>query len=185
MTADEFLALPDDGKQRWLINGQLREKDDPMTYRNRAHAQAEARIAFVLGRWLENQVQPQGTVYSGEVGCILRHDPDTIVGIDVAVFSAETVAGQSDETTLVDGAPLVAVEILSPSDRHEELTEKVRVYLECGVRVVWIVDPYFKTVQVHRPSVAPQTFNIEQFLAGGEEMPGLEIAVADLFSSRP
>jgi Uma2 family endonuclease len=185
MTAEEFLALPDDGKQRWLINGQLREKDDMMTYRNRFHSWTVGRITHLLWKWLDDQPQPHGAVYSGEVGCVLRKEPDTIVGIDVAYFSHGVLEGQTNQTTLIHGVPLLAVEVLSPSDKHEEITEKVRVYLECGVQAVWIVDPYFKTVQVHRAEMAPQTFNVEQSLTGGQEMPGLEIAVADLFSRGP
>ena len=184
MTAEEFLALPDDGKERWLIRGQLREKEDGvMTYRNRFHTWVEAQIAFVLKSWLRDQPQPQGAVHSGEVGCRLK--PDTVVGIDAAFFSAETAARQTDETTLIDGAPLLAVEILSPSDKHEDITEKVRAYLECGVKAVWIVDPDFRTVRVHRPGTAPEMFNESQTLPGGDVLPGLEIAVADLFPKTP
>ncbi len=181
MTAEEFLALPDDGKERELIRGELREK--PMTYRNRFHAQAEARIAFLLGRWLEDQPQPHGTVYSGEVGCILRHEPDTIVGIDVAYFSHAVTQRQTDETALIDGVPLLAVEVLSPSDKQSEVHEKVMLYLESGVQAVWIVDPLFRTVQVHQRGAEPKTFNREETLSGC--LPGLEIPVADLFPPQP
>jgi Uma2 family endonuclease len=179
MTAEEFLALPDDGRERWLINGQLREKEDAMTYRNRFHAWVEARIAFLLSLWLGEQPSPRGAVFSGEVGCRLMED--SVVGIDVAFFSHDTVARQSGDTTLIDGTPVLAVEILSPSDRHEEITEKVLAYLDCGVPVVWIVDPYFKTVQVHRPGEAPETYNVRQILPGQAELPGFETPVAELF----
>lgn len=97
MTAEEFLALPDDGKERWLIRGQLREKGATMSYRNRFHSWVEAQIAFLLNSWLRDQPQPRGAVHSGEVGC--RLTDDTVVGIDVAFFSVETVSGQSDEPT--------------------------------------------------------------------------------------
>ena len=179
MTAEEFLALPDDGIERWLIRGQLREKDDAMTYRNRFHTWVEARIVFALISWLQDQPHPQGAVHSGEVGC--RLTPDTVVGIDAAYFSPETVARQSDETTIIEGAPVLAVEVLSPSDRVEEINEKIAEYLACGVGMVWIVDPYIRTVQLHRPGAAPEMFNVEQTLSGGNILPGLEIAVSDLF----
>lgn len=158
MTADEFLALPDDGKERWLIRGQLREKDDAMTYRNRFHSWVEARIAHLLSLWLQDQPRPHGAVHSGEVGC--RLTPDTVVGIDAAFFSADTIARQSDETTVIEGAPVLAVEVLSPSDKVEEINEKITEYLACGVEMVWIVDPYMRAVQVHRPASPPEMFNV-------------------------
>ncbi len=39
-----------------------------------------------------------GEVHAGEAGAILRHAPDSTVGIDIAYFSAETMARQNDQT---------------------------------------------------------------------------------------
>ncbi|MCO6455924.1 MAG: Uma2 family endonuclease [Pirellulaceae bacterium] len=179
MTAEEFFALPDDGTDRQLIAGRLLEK--PMTYRNRTHAWVEARITFLLGHWLATQQPLAGELFSGEVGCVLSHERDTIVGIDVAYFARETVRGSSASLTLIAGPPLLAVEILSPSDRQEEIHAKVRAYLEAGTRLVWIVDPYFRTVQVHSPGTPPAMCNDRQTLQGGDVLPGLELPVGELF----
>ena len=51
-----------------------------------------------------------------------------------------------DDTFLIDGPPVLAVEILSPKDKHEEVVEKINAYLESGVALVWIVDPDLRTV---------------------------------------
>ncbi len=179
MTVEELLALPEDGMDRELIRGQLKEK--PMTYRNRFHTQAVTNVAYGLKRWLVQRPEPRGEIHTGEVGCILRRDPDTTVGIDVAFFSADVVARQSDETTLVEGVPKLAVEVLSLSDKTAEVRDKVLEYLAAGVELVWVVDPYFHTVTVHRPAGRPEMFNDEETLTGGAALPGLEIAVADLF----
>jgi Putative restriction endonuclease len=85
MTTAELLALPENGTERELIRGQLREK--PMTYRNRFHTRAVSKVAYGLMRWLEERPEPRGEIHTGEVGCILRRDPDTVVGIDVAYFA--------------------------------------------------------------------------------------------------
>lgn len=179
MTLDELLALPDDGMDRELIRGEIRER--PMTRRNRFHAASESRVTHLLRSWLEQQPEPRGEVYSGEVGCILRRNPDTTVGIDVAYFSAQTVANQTADTTMVEGAPVLAVEILSPSDKQEEIAEKVDAYLEFGVALVWVVDPHFQTVTVHRSDAAPELFNIQQQVSADPFLPGLTISVNDLY----
>ena len=103
------------------------------------------------------------------------------MGIDVAFFSADVVARQSDETTLIEGVPKLAVEVLSPSDKTEEVRDKVLEYLAAGVELVRAVDPYFHTVTVPRPAGQPERFNDEETLTGGAALPGLELAVADLF----
>jgi len=177
---EEFSAIPPDEMDRELIRGEIRER--PMTKRNRFHAATEATVARLVGNWAVSQTAPRGRVYSGEVGCILRRDPDTNVGIDVAYFSADTIARQDDRTTMIEGAPVLAVEILSPSDVQKEIAEKVSVYLESDVAVVWVVDTHFKTVTIHRLDTAPRLVNIEQRLAGDTDLPGLDIAVVELFS---
>jgi Uma2 family endonuclease len=178
MHAEELLALPQDGIDRELIRGELKER--PMTYRNRFHTRVVTKIAHLLMSWLSGRPEPRGEIHTG-VGCILRREPDTVVGIDIAYFTAEVLARQSAETTLIEGAPQLAVEVLSPSDKTEDVRDKVREYLAAGVQLVWIVDPYFHTVTVHRPDALPQMFNDEQTLSGGQLLSGLEIAVSDLF----
>lgn len=49
--------------------------------------------------------------------------------------------------TYLDTPPLIAVEILSPS--QADLNEKIDIYLEAGVAVLWIVDPKNRTVLIH------------------------------------
>lgn len=179
MTTKELLALPDNGMDRELIRGHLRER--LMTYRNRFHTRTVAEVTHLLRRWLDQRPEPRGEIHTGEVGCILRRDPDTTVGIDVAYFAPAVMQRQTDQTTLIDGVPTLAVEVLSPSDKMDDVREKVLEYVAAGVELVWIVDPYFHTVTVHRPGARPEMFNDEQRLSGGAALPGLDIAVADLF----
>src|SRR6266496_810012 len=87
LTTEQLLAMPEDGKERWLIRGELREKE--MTGRNRGHSRIEAKIAYLLRRWLETQPKPQGEVLVGEAGVRLRRNPDSSVGVDVAYLSPQ------------------------------------------------------------------------------------------------
>jgi Uma2 family endonuclease len=179
MSTDELLALPDDGVERWLIRGQLREK--PMTVRNREHSRIMIRVGQLLGNWLDRQPVPQGEVLGGEAGCRLRRDPDTTVGIDIAYVGPELAAQQSEETTLIDGVPILAVEILSPSDTQEAIHEKVDDYLSAGVRLVWVVNPHDRTVRVYQPDAESQLLNIIQELSGDPHLPRFCTPVARIF----
>jgi Uma2 family endonuclease len=190
MTTEELLALPDDGVERWLIRGQLREKPatspaqsrgKPMTIRNRTHSRIMIRVGHVLESWSERQPEPRGSVLCGEVGVRLRRTPDSTVGVDVIYISPQTAAQQSAETTLIDGAPVLAVEILSANDTHEEINEKIDDYLQSGVLLVWIIDSWRQTVQVFRPNEEPQMVNIRQELSGEPHLPGFRVPVAQLF----
>jgi Uma2 family endonuclease len=180
MTTDELLAMPQDGMDRWLIRGQLREK--PRTVRNRWHSRVMARIAQILGNWLDGQPEPRGDVLGGEVGVRLRRDPDTTVGIDVIYIGSELAAKEPKDTRLIDGVPILAVEILSPNDTEEETNEKIATYLEAGIRLVWIVDAQYRTVLVYRPDTEPALFNVQQELTADPHLPGFRVPVAQIFT---
>ena len=180
MTTEEMLAMPDDGKERWLIRGELREK--PMTVRNRWHSRVLTRIAQLLGNWLDGQPEPRGEILGGEAGVRLRRTPDSTVGVDLIYVSAELAAEEPEGTTLIDGVPILAVEILSPSDTVEEINEKVDEYLDAGVALVWLVDPHRRTVQVCRPNAGPKLFNEDEELSGEPHLPGFRVAVKQLFA---
>ncbi|MEX0668874.1 MAG: Uma2 family endonuclease [Pirellulales bacterium] len=180
MSVEEFLALPDDGMERMLIRGRLLQK--PFLFRDRWHAAAEANIAAILWSWLEAQPKPRrGMVYSGQGEFHLERNPDTIVGLDVAYVSPDSEANQSEDPRHFVGPPVLAVEILSPSDKLEEITAKVDCYLAAGVPLVWIVDPHFRTVTVHRPSVDPRMFSGAEELLGDPHLPGFRVAAARIF----
>jgi len=180
MTTEELLALPDDGKERWLIRGQLREK--PMTVRNRWHSRVLGRIAQLLGVWLDGQPLPRGEILVGEAGVRLRGTPDSTVGVDLIYISADLAAEEPEETTLINGVPILAVEILSPSDSEEDVNEKVDEYLRAGVALVWLVDPHYRTVQVHRPNAEPELYNVTQELSAEPHLPGFRVPVAQIFA---
>ncbi|MGH7213960.1 MAG: Uma2 family endonuclease [Tepidisphaeraceae bacterium] len=180
MTTDQMLALPDNGTMRELIRGHLKETD--MTRRGRKHTRTATNVAELLRGWLKTQPEPRGEVLTGEAGFVLRRDPDTTVGIDLAYISAQAAQANPDDVFLIEGAPVLAVEILSPSDQQEDILDKVREYVRNGVKVVWVIEPVFKTVTVYRPDAPPALFNEEQNLDGGAHLPGFRTGVAEFFA---
>ena len=152
-----------------------------MTRQNRFHSKTEATIARMVGNWVMALPDPRGEVLSGEAGVYLSRDPDTTVGIDVAYISAETVAAQTDDSTMIEGVPVLAVEILSPSDTTEEINDKIDLYIAAGVKQVWIVDPHFRTVRVHRQGRKTEFFTDDEDLTAEPDLPGIRVPVASLF----
>jgi Uma2 family endonuclease len=175
MTTDEFLQLADEeGVTRELIDGVLMER--PVTTRNPKHSAAMTRISKVLDIWLDNQTETVGVVACGEVRCRLATGPDLIVGVDVVYYEGKDAVRQCEEESFFDGPPIIAVEVLSPSDTHEGVVEKIRRYLSTGTKQVWIADPDLRTVTIHRANA-----NATQDLTAEPELPGFCVAVKDLF----
>jgi Uma2 family endonuclease len=79
-------------------------------------------------------------------------------------------------------APDLAVEVLSPSDRMADAMSKVTMYLQAGVRLVWLVDPATLTVTIFRQDAAPKMVREADTLDGADVLPGFRIPVAEIFS---
>ena len=76
----------------------------------------------------------------GEAGYVLARNPDTVRGPDLSFIARERLVG-FDDSRFFEGAPDLAVEILSPSNRPGEVRAKAPEYLAAGARLVWVVDP--------------------------------------------
>ncbi len=181
LTEEEFDALPDnDGVERWIVNGLLYEQ--PMTRRSFPHSRTEAKITHLLQRWLDRQPAATGLVLSGEAGFRLRRKPATNVGIDVAYVTAEQMATTSPNASLIEGPPMLAVEIISPSDTFGDVASKIEAYLEAGVSLVWRVEPRFKFITVFRPDAPPKGYNVEHELTAEPHLPGFRVAVSEILA---
>ena len=179
-TSDELFALPHGKKiDRWIFRGELRESK--VTKRNPNHAGAVMAIGGMLYEWLRKQPKPRGKLYGGEAYFRIRKDPETNVGVDVALSSPEQRAAVKKKSSYIDGPPVIAIEVLSPYDKQKEIDEMIEEFVECRVPLVWIVDPMDETVTVYRADAEPVLFNRTQKLTGFAELPGFTCSVAEIF----
>lgn len=175
MTADELLAMPDDGIRRELVAGELRE----MTPAGRKHG----RIAINVSTPLDQHVRASGLgeVYAAETGFRLSRDPDTVRAPDVS-FVRRARLGGGDETAFFDGAPDLAVEVISPSDRYSDVLEKVWDYVDAGTPLVVVVDPPARSITVYRSRTDVAVLTEDDVLDGGDVVPGWRLPVRDVFA---
>ena len=184
MTADEFLRLPEDPAfDRWLIAGEVWE--EPMTVRSVPHSICENRIGTKLRVWLDEHM-PGGEVASGESGVRLP-GRDTALGLDVVLFDPETVAAQPPPPKIGEGihvwhgVPRLVAEVISASDRDENVAVKIAEYLDAGVPQVWEARPSFRTLTVHRADAPPVLYAGDAEVPGGPDLPGFAVPAAVLF----
>ncbi|MBM3128323.1 MAG: Uma2 family endonuclease [Chloroflexi bacterium] len=140
------------------------------------------RVELKLGKALDDFVSPRklGIVAVGEVGIYTRRHPDTVRGADVLFISNERAARRSSKAYL-DIAPDLIVEVLSPDDRWNELTQKLREYFSIGVRLVWVADPEAEIVYAYRALTDVREFRAGDLLPGDEVLPDFSVPVASLF----
>jgi Uma2 family endonuclease len=178
MNVDQFLPLLDESVDRELIRGQLREW--PRQFHTPAHAETLATLCFLLKGWKDTRPRPRPSPHGFGAGYLLRRAPDTLIGCDVSVASAAQMAGTPDAPFYFDGPPILAIEILAPWVTHGDVVERVREFLEAGA-VVWVVDPDFRLVFVHRPGFEPEVFNASAELVADPYLPGFRVAMAAIF----
>ena len=80
--------------------------------------------------------------------------------------------------------PELAVEVISPTDRVEEIFEKIDEYFRAGVRLVWVVFPRHRTVWVYNEPGRMRAVLSDGILEGGDVLPGFRLALSDLFQPR-
>jgi Uma2 family endonuclease len=188
LTTADLLAMPDDGIRRRIYKGQLIEEGpyNPesealgMTVRNRFHSIAMSNITGELYIWRQALPPPRGNLVNGEAAVQFTDDGDTI-GVDVAYVPPGVMVTQTDDNTVIVGVPTLIVEILSPSTTQRALNDRLNLFDETNVPVVWIVDAERQTVTVHRHGQQPALVNRTQDLIGGPELPGFHVPVARLF----
>jgi hypothetical protein len=174
-----FLELPENGRDRMLIRNELWDK--PTTYRNPFHSAVMMQLGHLILAWLELHPALNLKILGGEAGFCLRSEPSSFVGIDVAFAPKDRPMCSCKNRVVLEGPPLLAVEILSSSDRRREIEAKVAEYLAVGVPLVWIAEPHFRTVTIHRPGRPPRMVTEQDGLSGEEVLPEFLVPVRQIF----
>jgi Uma2 family endonuclease len=176
MTADEYLRTPDDGFRHELQAGRLIAEPQPFP----RHAQIQAQLTRILGEFVEKH--SLGVVLT-EGGFLLNRNPDTVRGPDVAFVRADRFDAAEAGRSYFRGAPDLAVEVLSPSNRPGDIHAKVADYLAAGARLVWIIDPMHEIVDVYRSLLSPGRIPAGGVLEGEDVLPGFVVAIIDILKS--
>jgi Uma2 family endonuclease len=78
--------------------------------------------------------------------------------------------------------PDLAAEIVSPNDKVSQLDAKIDKYLADGVRLIWVIDPQRHKAVVYAPDLEqPIHLAGDQFLEGGDVIPGFQVPLSTLF----
>ena len=169
---DDYLRLPDDGKRHEILDGEL--------YVTPAPSPLHQRVSKRLQRQLEDYFEARalGEVFDAPIDMILGpHDvaqPDLLVVTNPHQISVRGI----------EGAPLLVVEVLSPSTRRHDRDVKMQRYAALAIPHYWIVDPEGQWIECYR--LEGDTY---RHVLTGEgdsrlttaEWPDLTISLADLW----
>jgi Uma2 family endonuclease len=176
-SADELLYMPDDGFRYELVEGELRKK--PLAGMQQGVLSSE--ISWLLTVYVRRH--KLGQVFCAEAGFRIERDPDTVLAPDAAFVRKERIAAIGIHKEFFPEAPALIVEVVSPSDRAEEVDDKMRRWIVAGVELGWVVYPKGRTVTEYRALDDIRVLTANDSLDGGSVIPGFQCRVGDLFSA--
>jgi Uma2 family endonuclease len=175
LTADELFSMPHHGMRLELVKGELRT----MSPAGSEHGNVTSRLSWRLAQHID--AHRLGESFGAETGFRIGKNPDTVRAPDFAFVRAERIATTGLPKKFFPGPPDLAVEVMSPDDRVDEVTEKVLDWLSAGCHAVWVVDARMKTVTIYHSSTDIRIVAVEADLADDSVVPGFRCLVADLF----
>jgi Uma2 family endonuclease len=140
LTYEDFCLLPDDGKRREIIEGDLFVTPAP----RRLHQRVVTRLSRFLSGFVDDH--QLGEVYVSPFDVVLSLFD--VVEPDLVYFSN---ARQSVLTEMnAQGAPDLVVEVLSEGTEKRDRTIKLKLYGKSGVDEYWIIDPEGPAAEIYR-----------------------------------
>ena len=175
LTAEDLLRLSSEGVRGELIRGVLHE--------TKPAGQLHGWIAVKLVASLMNFIMPKklGRLIGTDSGIWLERDPDTVREPDLAFTRIERLPPGGPTTGYAEVVPDLIVEIVSQDDRPSDVAEKTAMWLSFGVRLVWLVRPNSRTIEVHRSGGQVETLGEGDALDGLDVLPGFTCDLRAIF----
>jgi Uma2 family endonuclease len=142
MTFEEFERLPDEPGKLELLKGDLIRLPPP----KRKHMEAAEALFSMLAERLRRMRKrmPDLDLGKAHIEMGYRLGPNSWLRPDVSIAHR----GQPGDDYL-EGAPALAVEVISESNTAADMEAKVREYLAKGGREVWVVYPKTKAIWIY------------------------------------
>ncbi|OHB41903.1 MAG: restriction endonuclease [Planctomycetes bacterium GWB2_41_19] len=137
-TYEDYLKTPDD-KRYELIGGDLLVAPSPVPN----HQRISRKIEFILEKFVtQNNL---GEIF--DAPCDVYLDDENVVQPDILFIAHERrdIIGEKN----IQGAPDLAVEIISENSAYRDVVQKKRLYARFGVKEYWIVIPESEEIEVY------------------------------------
>jgi Uma2 family endonuclease len=145
-------------------------------------------VAYEVIRAIDDYVRPRGLgrVVPHEAGLqIFPGHPRRYRKPDGSYFSRGRLPGDRVPEKHIRVAPDLVIEVISPTDRGENIEQKLRDYFEAGVRRVWVIYPKARTAHIYRPGGLARVLREDEEIDGEDVIPGFRVRLADILQPAP
>jgi Uma2 family endonuclease len=176
LTIEDLAHLPDDGYHRYeLLDGELIS----MAPAGGEHGGSVTRWAAQL--WMHVDSRQLGMVLTGDVGIILRRNPDRVRAPDVCFIARDRLPPGGISRSFLEIVPDLIIEVVSPGDTASEVQQETEEWLSAGARLVWNAYPDTRSVMAFRSLDQVRVYSANDTLDGSPVLPQFTCLVADLF----
>jgi Uma2 family endonuclease len=177
-SADEFEALPDADRYE-LLHGRLVERD-----MGAKSSWLATQVTIALGPFLKDH--PLGYLFDAQMSyACFPDDPGHAPRPDVSFIRFGRLPNEEVPEGNCRIPPDLLVEVVSPNDNAEELSDKIVEFQEVGVPLIWVIYPGARRVLIHRLPASPLGRISElvetDTISGEDVLPGFKYAVSELF----
>jgi Uma2 family endonuclease len=130
---------------------------------------------------LQGENRGHGKARSGDIGIILWHDPDRVVGADAVFICNSSLPLRYSKEGYLEAIPDLVVEVRRNNDKEVKVSQKVKDYLAAGARVPWLADPRKQIVTEYRPGKKPRVLTAQETLTTEDIIPGFQMPVTEVF----
>jgi Uma2 family endonuclease len=142
----------------------------------------ESRVAVVLGHFVESYLDSNDIGFILGAGGMQRVEFGQVRLPDLSFYLWRRFPNR--ELTIeqiLDEVADLCVEVLSPSNTKKEMERKRREYFAAGAKLVWMVDPDKRTVDVYTAVDQFTTLDEARSLDGGAVLPGFTLSIRTWF----
>lgn len=179
MTAAEFYDFVHRPENRDRVFELERGEVVEMSRPGKKHGLVCANVAGILRNYAI--AVKKGYVCSNDTGVVVERDPDTVRGPEVTFFED---VGTFDEVESKFGEtpPLLAVEVLSPTDNMGKVNRRIEQQLSFGTSLVWLLDPDSRTATVYRIDRGHVVLEENAEITGEEVLTDFKCRVTEFFA---
>ena len=176
LNADDLLRFHSDGVRGELIRGVLRERQPGGI----ESGEIIAKLGLEIGEFLHRNKLGTATIGSGY---LLERDPDTVREAQIAFTSHEKLPPGRRITGYAEVAADLVVEVQGFNRSVGEVHDKARMWLSFGVRLVWVIHPDTRSVDVHLSETPIAAIAEDGYLDGLDVLPGFGCSLSTIFGS--
>ena len=174
MTADDLRGQVTQSNRSELTRGQRVNAPPADSQRAVIVATLQQRLQAYLAR------TGAGRIFAGDLGFVLRRDPDTVRIPDVAFVRRHRCKHMAESDDLYEGTPDLAVVLMAPNAPEGDLEDRLQDYLRARTPLIWVVNAELQSVVVHRHGDRRALFRGDT-IESDELFPGFFLPVIDVF----